>query len=139
MRADACAALRLAREAVLRVVQRVAAAELVQEPLVRQASQQFLLSAGALHVALSVGNGGVLFAGQALFVRVVLRNSSARRVEGVTLALVEQTSLRAHAVDDAAPRPFLHDFTRRRQVRSAARACGAADVRAGVGGRRGAE
>jgi len=113
---------RLTRQVVLRLVERVSTQSLLQAPLTRFIEQTFLLSSGVLRVDVTLGNGGVLFAGQALFVRLLVRNGSSRNVEGATLSLHEQTTLKAH--DTSASNPddlaFVHEFARRRHVLEAA-------------------
>jgi hypothetical protein len=113
--------LRLTRQAVLRVVERVSAAELLREPVTRLVSQSFLLS-GAMRVEATLGNGGVLFAGQALFVRVTIKNGSGRSVDFVTLSLHETCTLKAHSMSAKSQedRSFTHEFTRKRHVLEAA-------------------
>jgi hypothetical protein len=75
-----------------------------------------------MRVEATLGNGGVLFAGQALFVRLVIKNGSGRSVDFVTLSLHEQTVLKAHDVTATSTedRSFTHEFTRRRHVLEAA-------------------
>jgi len=113
--------LRLTRQVVLRVVERVGASELLREPIMRHVSQSFLLS-GAMRVEATLGNGGVLFAGQALFVRVAIKNGSGRSVDFVTLSLHESCTLKAHdmSTKNQEDRSFTHEFTRKRHILEAA-------------------
>jgi len=109
---------RLTRQCVLRIVERVSAAQLLASPVSRSTQQSFLLG-GALSLEATVGNGGVLFAGQALFVRLRIKNPSSRSIDSVTLSLHESLVLKAKSAERDGG-DFVHEFARRRHVLEAA-------------------
>lgn len=113
---DDSAPLRLTRQVAVRVVEAVTAPMLLQPPLTRTLEQRFLLSSGALSITVTLGNGGALFAGQALFVRIQVRNRSARSVSSLALSVHERSTLRAPLTTPEADKSFVHEFHRERHL-----------------------
>jgi len=83
------------RENTFKVAESFDPSILIQNPISKKEIFEFWLGGGPLEVTLSVANGGVLFAGQNLYVNLTILNKSTRSADGITFIVSEKLTLLA--------------------------------------------
>jgi len=81
--------LRMVRESGFKVAESFDPKIIIQPPTIKKEAINFWLGGSPLDISVSVANGGVLFAGQNLYVNVNALNKSSRNVDSITFILVE--------------------------------------------------
>jgi len=87
--------LRMLRENGFKVAEAFDPKIIVQPPIIKKDSISFWLGGSPLEISISVANGGVLFAGQNLYLNVNAQNKSLRNVDSITFILVEYLTFSA--------------------------------------------
>jgi hypothetical protein len=103
--------LRMVRENGFKVVEAFDPKIIIQPPLVKKGTFEFLLGIHPLEFTLSVANGGVLFSGQNLYVNVNANNKSTRTIDNITFILIEHLTFSA-----TNPEGEVQTFERRRDA-----------------------
>jgi len=87
--------LRMLRDNTFKVAEAFDPSILIQNPVTKKELSEFWLGGDPLEFTLSVANGGVLFAGQNIYVNLSILNKSTRSVDGITFIVSEKLTFMA--------------------------------------------